>query len=104
MIPYGCAALRTKTYIPGVWCAPNGLLGRDDDGALLACQVGRWRMQRQRPADGLSGWQQVGPKGRAQQDGFLVATSCFNCALAGYTDGVQRFMISERDKYGQGRV
>src|SRR5260363_286065 len=55
-------------------------------------------------ADGLSGWQQVGPKGRAQQDGFLVATSCFNCALAGYTDGVQRFMISERDKYGQGRV
>src|SRR5260363_4080 len=88
----------------GEWCAPNGLLGRDDDGALLACQVGRWRMQRQRPADGLSGWQQVGPKGRAQQDGFLVATSCFNCALAGYTDGVQRFMISERDKYGQGRV
>src|SRR5260364_315064 len=33
-----------------------------------------------------------------------VATSCHNCPLVGYTSGVPRFAISQRDKYGQGKV
>src|SRR5260364_182634 len=80
----------------------------------LAWTGRRWR------ASGMSGWPvayaaaaargrperlAAGGAERARTAGWISGRHfSFNCALAGYTDGVQRFMISERDKYGQGRV
>ncbi len=84
----------------GWGCSPNGLVGRDGSGLLLSCQSGVWRKQ----GGGFAGWQQVGDSGYAPHSGILVATSCFNCRLTGYASGIQRFAISERDRYGQGFV
>ncbi|CCD29334.1 Type IV pilus protein PilV [Candidatus Glomeribacter gigasporarum BEG34] len=87
----------------GYYCWPTGLIGRSStDGNLLACQNDNiWRSPH---GLAFTGWQQVGLSGYTEHSGLLVATSCHNCPLVGYTSGVPRFAISQRDKYGQGKV
>src|SRR5260363_71021 len=50
--------------------------------------------QWQTPGFTFTGWQSVNRMGSSAHSGLLVATSCFNCSLVGYTYGpplVQRF-------------
>ncbi|WP_072120707.1 shufflon system plasmid conjugative transfer pilus tip adhesin PilV [Shigella sonnei] len=32
-----------RTAVAGASCSPNGLVGRDNTGAILSCQSGTWR-------------------------------------------------------------
>ncbi|WP_252409216.1 shufflon system plasmid conjugative transfer pilus tip adhesin PilV, partial [Escherichia coli] len=32
-----------RTAVAGASCSPNGLVGRDNTGAILSCQSGVWR-------------------------------------------------------------
>ncbi|CCD28939.1 putative PilV-like protein [Candidatus Glomeribacter gigasporarum BEG34] len=101
----GYLQIKSRRAARGTSCESDGLIGRSYPNGknLLVCQDGQW----QSPGFTFTGWQSVNRMGSSAHSGLLVATSCFNCSLVGYTYGpplVQRFAISQRDKYGQGRV
>src|SRR5260363_105440 len=121
MIPYGCAALRTKTYIPAVWCRAARCIRMAACRPANMCRLTASRVRgngarRTACLDGttmarfcMSGWPvayaaaaargrperlAAGGAERARTAGWISGRHfMFYCALAGYTDGVQRFMI-----------